>query len=163
VTPDAGRARKSKWRSVHSSKWLVFKRPSLAGLGRPLTGGLRDAKLRDTGFRDLSFGEALATAKGESKLVMALFRTDRSGPNAGMEASTWKDGAVRDWLRARAVAVRIDADQEPDLAVANKITGLPVMIFFKPNGTEVGRLVGYHDARDFIEKATEVLDGRHRP
>ena len=35
--PLAWCAGKSKWRIVHSSKWLVFKRPSLAGFERPLT------------------------------------------------------------------------------------------------------------------------------
>src|SRR5579859_3823509 len=35
--PIAGCAGKSKWRILHSSKWLVFKRPSLAGFERPLT------------------------------------------------------------------------------------------------------------------------------
>jgi hypothetical protein len=116
--------------------------------------GLKPGNL---GFHGLSFGEALGKAKGEGKPVMAYFHTATSGPSTGMDATTWKDAAVQNWLRTRVIAVRIDADKEPNLAVANGINALPVMIFFKPDGSEIGRVVGFHTANDFLQEAAKVV------
>ncbi len=75
-----------------------------------------------------------------------------------MENTTWRDATVCDWLKKRTVAIRIDADSEPDLAVGSGITGLPVTIFYRPDRTEIGRIIGYHGPVDFLQKASAIVE-----
>lgn len=117
-----------------------------------------DTVVVTAGFHDLPFGEAVIRARVEGKPVLALFFTETSGPGMAMERDTWSDRAVQDWLRAKTIAIKINADREPDLAVRNKITGLPVVIFFTPGGPEIGRVVGYYPAQAFIREATAVVN-----
>jgi len=52
------------------------------------------------------------------------------------------------------VNVRIDADEQRDLASRYKISGLPTILFVDSTGREVHRVVGYRPADVFVKEIT---------
>jgi thiol:disulfide interchange protein DsbD len=123
--------------------------------GRPAD--TRGAQASGSGFRDLSFAQGRDQAGREGRPVMVFFRANDSGPSTQMETTTWGSSEVQAWLRENTVALRIDADQHPDLAVASGVDRLPVTVFFRADGGEIGRVVGYQLPDAFIREADAVL------
>jgi len=108
-------------------------------------------------FLNLSYADALQRADREGKPVMVFFCSDGSGPATHMEATTWRSPRVLAWARDHTLAVRVDADREPDLAVSRGIDALPVTLFARPDGSEIGRVVGQYPPNEFIRKADELV------
>ncbi len=110
-------------------------------------------------FVDLSFEKALALAKEKDKPVMIDFYTTWCGPCKKLDHTTWKDAKVREWLRAKTVALKIDAEKQRRLAKKYGINAYPTMIFINADGSIKGQLVGYHDPEKFLAGAKDLLDG----
>jgi thiol-disulfide isomerase/thioredoxin len=112
-------------------------------------------------FRALAFDAACAAAKGESKVVMIDFFTTWCGPCKKLDAVTWRDEAVVRWLAERTVPLKIDAEKELELAKRFRVDAYPSLVFVQPDGKELGRLLGFKDARTFLAAANDLLAGLH--
>jgi thiol-disulfide isomerase/thioredoxin len=111
-------------------------------------------------FHDLSFPAALERAGAEEKVVMVDFFTTWCGPCKKLDATTWKDPAVLAWLGEHTIALKLDAEVEVELARSYGIRAYPTMVFARPDGSELGRLVGYKDADGFLGAARDLLAGK---
>lgn len=114
----------------------------------------------DKAFHEISYDQALARARPASKLVMLDFYADWCGPCRMLDDITWKDAKVQDWLKANTVAIKVDVDSNSQLAAKYNVSSIPVLLFLKPDGTEAGRLIGYHPPEDFLKKAGEITGGK---
>lgn len=115
-----------------------------------LLSGCPAAATRDAGiFHQLTFAEACAQAKTEGKLVFVDVWAAWCGPCKLLDQTTWQDAAVVDLLTTRTIAIKINADEKPEFAVENKVDALPTLLVFRPDGTELARIVGYVDATKF--------------
>ena len=108
-------------------------------------------------FRDLSFAEACKAAKKEKKVVVVDFYTSWWEPCKTMDQTTWKDARVQAWLKDKAVPIKVDAEKEPALSEKYHITAYPTILFLKPNGTRIDRMVGYRKAGVFLGEAKFAL------
>lgn len=62
-------------------------------------------------------------------------------------------------FKGRAVVVKVDTDENKDLAQKYHITGIPAFVFFK-NGKEVDRLIGSGTTKQqFAEKLNSLIQG----
>ncbi len=113
-------------------------------------------------FAKLSLAEALAKAGEGKKVVMVDFFTTWCGPCKKLDAETWTDVRVNGWLAEHAVAIKLDAEKEKDAAKQHKIGAYPTMLFLKPDGTEIGRMVGFRSADAFLREAADLLAGKSR-
>lgn len=111
-------------------------------------------------FVDLGFEAALQRAAAEQKIVFVDFYTTWCGPCKMLDDSTWQDAAVIALLQAEAVALKIDAEKERDLARRYKVEGYPTLLLLKADGTEIDRIVGYRDATKFISEFNAGLAGQ---
>jgi thiol:disulfide interchange protein len=108
-------------------------------------------------FHNLSFADALKKAKTDNKLVMVDFYADWCQPCKKLDATTWKDDKVQAWLREKMVAIKLDKDKSKAVADKYKIGVLPAMLFVRPDGFEVGRLMGYCNPEQFLHEASELI------
>jgi len=112
-------------------------------------------------FQELTFDQALAAAKRDSKVVIIDFFTTWCGPCKKLASPTWKDAEVVAWLGEKAIALKIDAEKESELAKKYNINAYPTMLFLKSDGTEIDRLVGYRDSKEFLSNAKDALAGKN--
>jgi len=111
-------------------------------------------------FREATFEEALAAAKAEEKVVMIDFFTTWCAPCKQLDETTWKDAGVVAWLDENAVALKLDAEIEVDLAKRHEVIAYPTILFLGPDGQELERLLGYRTAEVFLKEAADTLVGR---
>lgn len=114
----------------------------------------------DSPFADIKFDAALARAEVEKKVVMVDFFTTWCGPCKKLDATTWKDPDVVAWLGQKTIALKLDAEVEVELAKRFSIASYPTMLFVRPDGTEVDRIVGYREPAAFLADAKSGLAGK---
>lgn len=105
---------------------------------------------------------AMAQAKAENKLIVLDFFAEWCAPCKRMEKTTFVDARVVKLL-ARAVVVRIDTDQQAEVAERMGVVGLPDIRLVKPDGSVIRQLRGYVDAETFLnemEQALRLLDAK---
>lgn len=104
----------------------------------------------DEPFPPISFEEACAQAGEHRKLVLVEATTAWSGDGQRMRQTTWRDGELLAWLRANAIAVRIDADDDAPWALAHRIAQFPTVLLFSPDGVELVRVAGFKEAAGML-------------
>jgi len=58
------------------------------------------------------------------------------------------------------IALRIDAEKEPELASRFKVNAYPTLALIRPDGTLIDSLVGYRDAPTFSKEFAAILAGK---
>jgi thiol-disulfide isomerase/thioredoxin len=111
-------------------------------------------------FQDLTYDQALAAAKKDQKIVMIDFFTTWCVPCKKLDKITWKDAAVQAWIGKTAIALKLDAEKEKELAQRFKIEVYPTILFVKADGTEIDRLLGFKEPADFVHEAEGALAGK---
>ncbi|WP_372370207.1 thioredoxin family protein [Candidatus Uabimicrobium sp. HlEnr_7] len=111
-------------------------------------------------FPDLNFEEACEKAKASNKIIIVDFYTVWCGPCKKLDKTTWKDKKVISWLTKYSVSLKVDAEKQKQLAKKYKVKAYPTIIFIDILQKEMGRIVGYRNAQDFISEATQILDGK---
>lgn len=100
--------------------------------------------------------EALAKAKNENNPLVIEFYASWCIPCKRMEQTTFADATVKALLK-KCVFLRIDTDQQPELAKQVRVVGLPDMRLVTPDGKVVRKLRGYQDAEAFAKDLTWLL------
>jgi hypothetical protein len=124
---------------------------ALAGAMAILSG---PAQAEGVQWADLSLDEALAKAGEFGTLVMVDVYSDHCGQCGDMDRELWETptGAA---LAEGMVAIKIASDKPEGIPLQRRypILGLPALLFLRPDGSEVDRLIGYRNPRQFIEEA----------
>jgi thiol:disulfide interchange protein len=107
-------------------------------------------------FASLSFEQAKAQASAEKKMVMMDFTADWCGWCKKLDADTWSNPEVKQWLKDRAVCIKVDVDQAKGLAGQYKVDGIPDIVFVDAAGKELKRIVGYRSPKDFLSEVASL-------
>ena len=100
--------------------------------------------------------EALANARKENKPLVIDFYASWCIPCQRMEQTTFTDATVKTLLQ-HCIFLRIDTDQQPELAKQVGVVGLPDMRLATPDGKVVRKLRGYQDAETFAKELTGLI------
>ena len=98
----------------------------------------------------------LLAATGAGETVLYDFQASWCGPCKMLDRTTWSDEEVIGSVQEKAVAVKIDVDQNGDLASKYGIRSIPTIIFTDANGEEVSRFIGYRDAEGFLKELDRI-------
>lgn len=114
-------------------------------------------------FIDLDCKGAIAAAEKDSKIVLVEVAAPWVGVRKKLDETTWADESVRTFLKEKTIAIRVDVEKNKEYAKEHHIRIYPTILLLKADGTEIDRLLGYHDAKSFLEKAKGVLEGQGKP
>jgi thioredoxin-related protein len=111
-------------------------------------------------FTNLTFDKALSLAGKNKKIVIIDFYTTWCMPCKEMDNLTWKAPEVRNWLRQNTIALKIDAEKQLVLAKRYQINAYPTILFLKPDGEEIDRIIGFRQPKRFLVMAKDYLAGK---
>ena len=99
-----------------------------------------------------NFMDAWAEAKRLDKPMVLHFYADWCGPCLQMDRDVLKKGELLERLGTGFVAVKIDADEDRELASRFHVRALPTDVFVDPDGTVLGQNEGYQDLNDYLTR-----------
>lgn len=94
---------------------------------------------------------ALAKAKAEHKVVLVDIYAQWCAQCHELDEKTWPDPQVQAWIKANAIAVRIDTDAvRKDLAANLKIGSYPTVLVLDADGNERKRILGFQPPAEML-------------
>src|SRR5262245_48224546 len=83
-------------------------------------------------FQNIRFEEAQAAARRDGKPLLVVFTADWSLGCEVMNMDVEYDEQMREWIAHKAISIRLDVDQNRDLAARSQVTSFPTSILYKP-------------------------------
>ena len=109
-------------------------------------------------FRELSFDTAQAAAAAEKKWLLVDFTAQWCAPCKHMDATTWRESSVVQWISEHAVAIQIDVDSDP-VAKRFGIRSMPTFVVLD-GGKELDRSSGGRPAAKLLQWLEALRAGR---
>lgn len=116
-----------------------------------------------------NFTDGLAKAKKENKILLVDFYTDWCGWCKKMDASTYKDSKVVNYLKENFVTVKINPEKEGNVsfqgndyklgefAAAAGVNGFPATGFFTAKEEFIRTFPGYMDTDTFLDLLQKLV------
>ena len=82
------------------------------------------------------------TPESERRSDVMITNIYRNAATVRIDATTWVDPTVIQWVAANAVAVQLDMDVHESVKTTLGIKAFPTMVLLRPDGTEFDRVVG---------------------
>ena len=102
------------------------------------------------GYGDDVVDAAAASAERQGKLLIIDASASWCGPCKQMDAKTWTDQAVIQWILDNAVFVQFDVDESPMTSRTLGIKAMPTVIAIR-DGKEIDRVRGFRGPREIID------------
>jgi thioredoxin-related protein len=102
----------------------------------------------------------LSAAKQSSKYVLADVYTDWCGWCKRLDAQTFSDKSVAEYLGGKFVCIKVNAEdhgQGEALARKYQVDGFPCALVFDQSGKYIGRISGFMPPAEYQAKVQEIL------
>ncbi len=109
-------------------------------------------------FAPISLPAACEQARTTGRKVLIDFSTAAVEPCRRLQATTWQDVEVRRWIAANAIAVRVDPEEQSELARQHRIDAYPTVVLLAPDGSEALRVVGYVDGAGLLARLAAAAE-----
>jgi thioredoxin 1 len=113
-------------------------------------------------FRKISLEQALLQAKAEKKVIFVDVYAPWCGPCKWLKKTTFSDPAVGKRFNENFINIAIDGERKnaKELMERHQITSFPTMLFIRPDGNEIRKLVGYRSTDELLIISGQVLATR---
>lgn len=142
----------------------MTRRIGLAGMGLALASGgafasnaVLDEKKLPPGYTEMNLDTALEVSQAEERFLIVGATAVWCGPCHRMDDTTWNDDRVAEWVKANAVAIKVDVDEQRESAQKLGVRAMPTTFIFK-DGELFDHVVGYRDA-EFVLNWFEAIEG----
>lgn len=102
------------------------------------------------GIKWLSYDQGMAQGKSQQKKVFINFYATWCSFCRMMDTKTFTDAAVIAYLNDNFITVKVDVDQEREVAAQYNIRPLPDMWFISEKGEAIGNKPGYVGAEEML-------------
>ena len=122
----------------------------------------------------LTFDRGITEARNSGRKILVDVYTDWCGWCKKMDAETYNEKSVSDYLRSHYVLIRLNAESdarltyngkafsERELASAFGISGYPTTLFLQSNGEPITRYPGYAEAGRFRKVLSFIAEDYYR-
>lgn len=130
---------------------------AMAVLGLVLTTSAR-AEIK---FLHGKLAEAVTRSEGARKPIMIDFITDWCRWCDTLDARTYSNANVAEYINDHVVPIKIDAEKGEGIDIAKKygVVAYPTILFIHSNGDEIDRILGYVPAEPFLKSVTDYVNG----
>ncbi len=97
-----------------------------------------------------SYDKGITAGKAEKKKIFLHFYADWCGYCKVMNNTTFKDAAVVSYLNQNFISIKVNSDQERELAQRYKVRGLPTNWFLKETDEKIANRPGYIPPSEMI-------------
>jgi len=105
------------------------------------------------------FSRAFQEAAKAQKPVMVDFYADWCGWCKKLDRDVYANPKVVQ-ASQKFIPVKLNTDKDERTAKRYRIEGLPTIVFFKPDGEEIRRVVGYREPGEFLNEMEQALAAR---
>jgi thiol-disulfide isomerase/thioredoxin len=121
-----------------------------------ISGGVLNAQID---FVKLKWDEALKLSEAQSKPIFVDVYTTWCGPCRKMDATTFQDSVVGDYMNTHFINMKWDAENYKYIELAREygVTGYPTLMYIDHTGNVMKRRTGMHDRDRLIELSDSVL------
>lgn len=111
-------------------------------------------------FFEGSLAEAKAKAKAEDKLIFIDAFATWCGPCKSMDRNVFPQREVGDYMNAKFVNLKLDAERGEGLDVAKNygVAAFPSFLILDADGKLVHRFTGGRDAKNFVDQVARAFD-----
>lgn len=111
-----------------------------------------------------TYSDALKFSKEENKPIMMVFTADWCVFCKKLEAETFSDPTVANYVNRNFIAVKIDRDKETQIVKDFNVQGIPDIFFLEPykvgeNVRIMARQIGYIKPTPFYEGLQQIIAG----
>lgn len=96
-----------------------------------------------TGVSWVGYDEGMALGKKEGKKILLHFYADWCGYCKKMDKEIFSESEAADFINRNFVPIRVNSDNEQQLAQAYRVSGLPSTWFLDNNGEGISNIPGY--------------------
>ncbi len=104
-----------------------------------------------------TYQEGTDLARRQKKNMVIYFHADWCTYCGQMERETFRNPAVIDFLNNRAIAIKVDVDQERRISRQFGVRGLPATFLLMNNGEQIGPMPGFIPPRAYLSMLSRIL------
>jgi len=110
-----------------------------------------------------TYDHALQAAATDHKLLLIDFMTDWCRWCDTLDARTYSDRGVTNYVDRYFVPFKIDAEKGDGIALAKKhgVRAFPTILVVSPDGEEIDRIVGYTPPDKFLQSLADFREGKN--
>jgi len=90
-----------------------------------------------------SYSIGMDSAKNDNKFIFLHFYAKWCGYCAKMEKESFQDDSIAEYLNDNFISIRVDIDEEQNIAELYNVFALPTTYFFTSSGEKLGQVPGY--------------------
>ena len=105
-----------------------------------------------------TYDEGTTQARQSGKSMVLYFYADWCSYCVRMQEETFSHASVVDFMNDKVVAVKVDVDEDKQLARSFGVRGLPATVLVNRSGEKVGPLPGFIPAKSFLAMLTRIME-----
>ena len=105
-----------------------------------------------------SYDDGMAKAQQTGKSIVFYFYADWCTYCVRMQKETFAHDSVIDFMNNKVIAVKVDVDQNKDIARTYRVRGLPATVLLLRNGEQVGPMPGFIPAKSYLAMLTKIME-----
>lgn len=104
------------------------------------------------------YDDGMAKARETGKNIVFYFYADWCTYCVRMQKETFSHDSVIDFLNNKVIAVKVNVDQDKDIARTYRVRGLPATVLLLRNGEQVGPMPGFIPAKSYLAMLNKIME-----